>query len=153
MSDNTSTEIIATGELRPERIQDPAALQAATCPPAVAIDVAFELRPERIQRDEAFRALLDQQSWIYLEAEDDAPTGDQIVGRFDAPEAEEIGALARIVLEFGPEHGSRPALTLKPGSLTVAFGQDEPLTDVDVAFAHVFGAVLPQAEDVFHKRA
>lgn len=147
----TPNEIIATGDLRPERIQEPAALQAETGAPAPGIDPTAELRPERIQRGEAFQALVNGRNWMYLvDEETDAA---KLVGYFDAPSPVEISSFARIVLEIAPEYGSRPELSMKSGAVSVTFGEDEPMTDMDIVFAHLFDTVLPRAESIFHQRA
>jgi hypothetical protein len=130
----------ATGELRPERIQEPEA----------AVGTTLELRPERIQRGEAFQALTRQQNWMFLKSE--VIGTDQIVGYFDSPAPQEVSALARIVLEIAPEHGSRPRFSLKAGTASVTFGETDPLSDVDVAFAHLFDVVLPHADNIFAKQ-
>jgi hypothetical protein len=135
-------EITPAGELRPERIQEPAGLQAENrC--AGAPQPTTGLRPERIQDTAAFRALVGRRNWSFLTAEDAG--ADRLIGCFGVPRAEEVGALARLVLDVAPDHGSRPVFQMKAGTVTVSFGEDRLMSEVDVAFAHLFDSILPEA--------
>lgn len=122
-----------TASLRPERIQQRAAMAAGA-----------ELRPERIQLQARLDGLVAEPNWA-INPGGDAPGA--LVGVFQRPDKEDAGYLVHLLTEVSGHFGVEPEVAFQGDFAKVTFGgESEEITRAEMGFARLVQDLYPTVD-------